>query len=68
MRYKPELDEMTPLDAELSLCYQSIIGVMHWMVELGQIDIVTEVSLLSSHLAYPHEGHLEEALHIMLYL
>ncbi len=41
---------------------------MRWMVELGCIDIATEVSLLSSHLAYPHEGHLETALHIMSYL
>jgi hypothetical protein len=38
------------------------------MVELGRIDIATEVSLLSSHLAYPREGHLETALHIMSYL
>jgi hypothetical protein len=38
------------------------------MVELRRIDIATEVSLLSSHLAYPHEGHLETALHIMPYL
>jgi hypothetical protein len=38
------------------------------MVELGCIDIATEVSLLSSHLAYPDEGHLETALHIMSYL
>ncbi len=41
---------------------------MRWMVELGRIDIATEVSLLSSHLAFPHEGHLETALHIMSYL
>ncbi len=38
------------------------------MVELGCIDIVTEVSLLSSHLTFPREGHLETALHIMSYL
>jgi hypothetical protein len=38
------------------------------MVELGRIDIATEVSLLSSHLAYPCEGYLETALHIMSYL
>ncbi len=38
------------------------------MVELGRIDIATEVSLLSSHLAYPCKGHLETALHIMSYL
>ncbi len=38
------------------------------MVELCHIDIATEVSLLSSHLAYPPEGHLETALHMMSYL
>jgi hypothetical protein len=38
------------------------------MVELGCIDIATKGSLLSSHLAFPREGHLETALHIMSYL
>jgi len=38
------------------------------MVELGRIDIATEVSMLSSYLACPHEGHLENALHVMGYL
>jgi hypothetical protein len=38
------------------------------MVELGHINIATEVSLLSSHHAYPCEGHLETALHVMSYL
>ena len=33
--------------------FQSIIGVMRWMVEIGRIDIATEVSLISYHLAYP---------------
>jgi hypothetical protein len=38
------------------------------MVELGRIDIATEVSMLSSYLACPREGHLENALHVMGYL
>jgi hypothetical protein len=38
------------------------------MVELGCIDIATEVSFLSSHLAYPCKWHLETALCIMSYL
>jgi hypothetical protein len=38
------------------------------MVELGRVDIATEISLLSSHLAYPREGHLDAALHVMGYL
>ena len=41
---------------------------MRWMVELGRVDIATEVSLLLTYLAYPREGHLETALHIMGYL
>ncbi len=41
---------------------------MRWMVELGRIDIATEIFMLSSYLAYPRECHLEAALHIMGYL
>jgi hypothetical protein len=38
------------------------------MVERGHVDIATKVSLLSSHLALPCEGHLMTALHVMGYL
>jgi hypothetical protein len=68
MSYEPELDESTPLDPDAASYFQTIIGVMRWMVEIGRVDIATEVSLLSSHLAYPREGHLEAALHVMAYL
>ena len=37
-------------------------------MELGRIDIETEVSKLSSFLAVPREGHLSQALHIFVYL
>jgi hypothetical protein len=66
--YHPESDQSEPLDSECSLFYQHLIGVMRWMVQLGCIDIATEVSLLSSLLAFPREGHLETALHIMSYM
>ena len=38
------------------------------MVELGQVDIITEVSELSSHSALPREGHLEAVFKIYSYL
>ena len=38
------------------------------MVELGRVDIATEVSMLSSYLAYPRDGHLKAAIHLMGYL
>ena len=66
--YEPELDVSAELEPEDASYYQSIIGMLRWMIELGRIDIATEVSLLSSHLALPREGHLEAALHCMAYL
>ena len=38
------------------------------MVELGRIDMINEVSMLSSHLAMPKEGHLSTVFHIFGYL
>jgi hypothetical protein len=51
--YCPELDLSDPLDPECSSFYQHLISVMRLIFELGCIDIVTEFSLLSSHLAHP---------------
>ena len=48
--------------------YMSLIGVLRWIVELGRIDVCLEVSMMSSHLALPREGHLEQVLHIFAYL
>ena len=38
------------------------------MVEIGRIEIVTKVSMMSSHNAYPREGHFETVKHMMGYL
>ena len=66
--YDPSTDLSDILDPECSSFYQHLIGVMRWMVELGRIDIATEVSMLFSYLTCPREGHLENALHVMGYL
>jgi hypothetical protein len=66
--YVPSTDLSDILDPECSSFYQHLIGVMRWMVELGHIDIATEVSMLSSYLACPCKGHIENALHVMRYL
>ncbi len=66
--YTPDTDVSEPLDPKCSSFYQHLIGVMWWMVELWCVDIATEVSMLSSYLALPLEGHLETTLHIMGYL
>ena len=62
--YQPETDTSNELDPSDAAYFQSLIGILRWMVELGRVDICLEVSLLSSHLALPRVGHLEEVYHI----
>ena len=64
MRYAPELDSYAVLDTSLAFYYQSQIGVLRWMVDLGWVDINTEVSMLDSCLALTREVCLEAALHV----
>ena len=66
--YAPEVDISPPLNAEQASIYGSHIGILRWMVELGRVDMITEVSMLASHLAYPREGHFIAMLHIYGYL
>ena len=61
--YRPEIDISPELDHDKASLYQSLIGSLQWMVEMGQIDIACEVSMLSSCLAMPREGHLQQVLH-----
>jgi hypothetical protein len=66
--YRPELDVSPELEPNEASYYQSLIGVLRWMVELGRVDICLECSMLSSHLALPREGHLNQVFHIFAYL
>jgi hypothetical protein len=45
---------------------QELIGMLHWAVELGRIDIAMEVSMLSTHLGLPRSGHLQQVYHVTL--
>ena len=66
--YCPEIDiteELNPTDAAY---YQSLVGVLLWIVELGREDICVEVSMLASFMAMLRQGHLEQLFHIFVYL
>ena len=65
--HRPELDVSDELNTEDSSYYQSLIGTLRWMVELGRVDICLEVSMMSSHLELPREGHSEQVSHIFGY-
>ena len=66
--YRPELEGTPELGGSKATYYQGLIGVLRWCIELGRIDIITEVTLLSSFLVNPREGHLDQAFHIFAYL
>ncbi|KAI2504635.1 Reverse transcriptase (RNA-dependent DNA polymerase) [Fragilaria crotonensis] len=68
LNYSPELDTTPVLNVTQAAFYQTQIGVLRWCVELGRVDIITEVSELASYLAMPREGHLEAVFHIYAYL
>ena len=66
--YRPEIDVLEELRPEEESYYMSLIGIVRWMVELGRVDICTEVSMMSSHLYFPRERHLEVVFHMFAYL
>ena len=66
--YRPEIDVTPELGEDDASYYHTLIGVLRWIVELGRVDVDVEVSMMSSHLALPREGHLKEVYHIFAYL
>ena len=68
LEYDPLMDFSDDLGPILLNYYHNQIGVLRWMVELGSIDIITEVYKLSSQLVIPRESHLDAVFHIFGYL
>ena len=67
-QYRPECDTTAELNPSRAAYYQSLIGVLRWIVELGRVDICMEVSALASMMASPREGHLLQLFHMFGYL
>ena len=66
--YKPELDNSKELSAEDTTYFQELIGILRWSIEIGRVDILTEVSMLSAYQASPREGHMKAILQIFAYI
>mmetsp|Transcript_15066 Transcript_15066/g.21511 ORF Transcript_15066/g.21511 Transcript_15066/m.21511 type:complete len:220 (+) Transcript_15066:414-1073(+) len=66
--YRPEADVTTELDTKGAAYYQSLIGVLRWIVELSRADIFVEASMMASYMAAPRQGYLDQVLHIFAYL
>ena len=68
MAITPEADSSPELSADDTTLFQELIGILRWAVEIGRVDILTELLMLSSHQACPREGHLEQIYHIFMFL
>jgi hypothetical protein len=60
----PELDATEELNKDDVTLYHELIGILRWATEIGRVDILLEVSLLSQYQANPREGLHEQLLHI----
>ena len=68
LEYEPCMDVSPLLSPDKASYFQTIIGVMRWILYLGRIDIAVEVSQISSFLAMTRKGYLVNTLHIISYL
>ncbi|KAI2498409.1 Reverse transcriptase (RNA-dependent DNA polymerase) [Fragilaria crotonensis] len=67
--YKPELETSAELKSDGVQYYQELIGVLRWAVELGRVDVLLEVALMSTYMmAMPRDGHLQQLYRIFGYL
>ena len=66
--YTPEIDATPELDQAGITMYQELIGELRWAIEIGRVDILYKVSVLSAYQASPREGHLDQILHIFAFL
>lgn len=66
--FVPELDDSPELNQEDKTRFQEWIGVLRWATEIGRVNILHEVSILSQYQAAPRVGHMEQVLHIVAYL
>ena len=66
--YRPERDVSAELTSEGIQRYQELIGVLRWAAELGRVDILLETAMLSTYMALPQKGHMEQVYHVFGYL
>ena len=67
--YRPELDVSPEFDPDRANYFMSLIGILRWCCEIGQMDITCKILMLSSHmLALPGEGYLTQLFCMVAYL
>ena len=58
------MEKSDDLILELLSCYLQLIGILLWVMELGRINIFTEVVVMAQYSASPKLRHLEGLYHM----
>lgn len=66
--HRREIDSSRELDDTECANYQPFIEVLCWIMELGCVDICTEVAMMALCLVLPRAGHLDQLYHMLKYL
>jgi hypothetical protein len=66
--FVPELDQTPELNPDDITLYQEMIGMLRWATELGRVDILHEIAILSQYQSSPREGHMEQLLRVFGFL
>ena len=66
--YRPEADVSPELSSIEASYFQSLIGILRWIVEFGRADLIMETSALASMMALPREGHLNAVYQMFAFL
>jgi hypothetical protein len=64
----PEIDNSEELGLDDIKKFQSMIGALQWVIQIGRFDINTAVMTLSSFQVNPCLGHLNRCKRIYVYL
>ena len=64
----PELDSSDLLDLEGTKIYQSLIGALQWVIQIGRFDVATAVMTMSRFRAAPRKGHMDRVKRIHGYI
>ena len=66
--YRPEHNVSAEITSDGVQRYQELISVLQWAAELGRVDIPLETAMLSTYMALPRKGHMEQVYHVFMYL
>ena len=66
--YRLELDVSEELGTTDAVYYQSLIGVLRQIVQMGHVDMCCKVLIMSLFVAMPREGQLQQLYYIFAYL